>query len=121
MTIEEVQARLAVAHARIGHEGRFALTLSLDPTGREDCYITHWFRPEPHAFEDCKAVGSGTIADCLAAVDRYVAGYRRRPTLEEVGLTLGLGAPEIAALEPIDRQKAPPPLRRRTRHLMAAE
>lgn len=27
MTIEEVQSRLRAAHARIGHEGRFALTL----------------------------------------------------------------------------------------------
>lgn len=120
MTIEEVQAQLAAAHARIGREGRFALTLSLDLTGREDCYITHWFRPEPHAFEDCKAVGSGTIAECLAAVDRYVAGYRRRPTREEVGRTLGLDAPQAAAPDSFDRQDAPPP-RRRTRHLMAAE
>jgi len=88
MTIEEVQARLRAAHARIGHEGRFALTLSLN--GNEDCYITHWYRPEPHAFEDCKAVGSGTMAECLAALDRYVATYQRKPTQEEVGRTLGL-------------------------------
>lgn len=74
-TIDQVQARLRAAHAGIGREGRFALTLTLD--GREDCYLTHWVRPEPHAFEDCKAVGSGTLADCLAALDRYVAGYQR--------------------------------------------
>ncbi|WP_245593403.1 hypothetical protein [Azospirillum halopraeferens] len=90
MTIEEVQARLRAAHARIGHEGRFALTLTLD--GREDCYITHWFRPEPLAFEDCRAVGSGDLAGCLAALDRYAASYRRHPTIEEVGRTLGVGA-----------------------------
>lgn len=71
MTIEEVQARLRAAQARIGREGRFALTLSLD--GREECYITHWFRPDPHAFEDCRAVSSGTLAECLEALDRYVA------------------------------------------------
>ena len=76
MTIEEVQARLRAAQARIGREGRFALTLSLD--GREECYITHWFRPEPHAFEDCRAVGSGTLAECLDALDRYVAVNRAR-------------------------------------------
>lgn len=75
LTIEQVQARLRTAHAGIGRDGRFALTLTLD--GREDCYLTHWVRPEPHAFEDCKAIGSGTLADCLAALDRYVAGYRR--------------------------------------------
>ncbi|PWC39229.1 hypothetical protein [Azospirillum sp. TSO35-2] len=71
MTIEEVQARLSAAQARLGREGRFALTLSLN--GREECYITHWFRPDPHAFEDCRAVGSGTVSECLAALDRYVA------------------------------------------------
>ncbi|MBY6264508.1 hypothetical protein EI613_21680 [Azospirillum sp. 412522] len=76
MTIEEVQARLRAAQARIGREGRFALTLSLD--GREECYITHWFRPEPHAFEDCRAVGSGTLSECLDALDRYVAVNRAR-------------------------------------------
>ncbi|HYD70963.1 hypothetical protein [Azospirillum sp.] len=94
MTIEEVQARIRAAHARIGHEGRFALTLTLN--GAEDCYITHWYRPDPHAFEDCRAVGSGTIKECLAALDRYAAAYRRRPTQEEVGRTLGIvpDAPE---------------------------
>jgi len=74
MMIEEVQAHLRAAQSQIGREGRFALTLSLD--GREECYITHWFRPDPHAFEDCKAVGSGTITECLAALDRYVASNR---------------------------------------------
>lgn len=73
-TIDQVQAHLRAAHAGIGRDGRFALTLTLD--GREDCYLTHWVRPEPHAFEDCKAIGSGTLADCLAALDRYVDGYR---------------------------------------------
>lgn len=76
MTIEEVQARLRAAQARMGREGRFALTLSLD--GREECYITYWFRPEPHAFEDCRAVGSGTLNECLDALDRYVAENRVR-------------------------------------------
>lgn len=74
LTIDQVQARLRTAHAGIGREGRFALTLTLD--GREDCYLTHWVRPEPHAFEDCKAIGSGTLAECLVALERYVAGYR---------------------------------------------
>lgn len=95
-TIEEVQARLRAAHARIGREGRFALTLSLNDTAGDEgeCYITHWYRPDPHAFEDCKAVGSGSVKDCLAALERYVAGYRRRPTREEVGRTLGILPPD---------------------------
>ena len=97
MTIEEVQARLRAAHARIGNEGRFALTLSLGgpPGGAEEAYLTHWFRPDPHAFEDCKAVGSGNLAECLAALERYVAGYRRQPTPDEVGRTLGLAPPAV--------------------------
>ena len=106
MTIEEVQSRLRAAHARIGHEGRFALTLTLN--GTEDGYITHWFRPDPHAFEDCRAVGSGTIAECLAALDRYVEGYQRQPTREEIGRTLGLA-------------EAPTRARQGTGFLMAAE
>lgn len=111
MTIEEVQARLRAAHARIGHEGRFALTLSLN--GSEDCYITHWYRPEPHAFEDCRAVGSGTMAECLAALDRYVAAYQRKPTQEEVGRTLGL----IPDATPAKRAKP----RKSSSIMMAAE
>ena len=91
LTVEEVQSRIRAAHARIGNEGRFSLTLTL--TGTEEAYLTHWFRPDPYAFEDCKAVGSGTIAECLAALERYVAGYRRQPTLEEVGRTLGIVPP----------------------------
>lgn len=106
MTIEEVQSRLRAAHARIGHEGRFALTLTLN--GTEDGYITHWFRPDPHAFEDCRAVGSGSIAECLAALDRYVETYRRQPTTEEVGRTIGL--PDM-----------PPRTHRGASFLMAAE
>ncbi|MBP2290549.1 hypothetical protein [Azospirillum rugosum] len=116
MMIEEVQARLRAAHARIGHEGRFALTLSLN--GTEECYITHWFRPEPHAFEDCKAVGSGTIAECLTALDRYVAAYRRKPTDEEVGRTLGLLPADAAAAKRGRPRSAP---RKNPGVMMAAE
>lgn len=115
MTIEEVQTRLRAAHARIGHEGRFALTLSLN--GTEECYITHWFRPEPNAFEDCKAVGSGTVAECLAALDRYVAAYRRQPTDEEVGRTLGLLPPD--ATQDVVAKRVRP--RRNPGVMMAAE
>ncbi|MCW2243375.1 hypothetical protein [Azospirillum canadense] len=116
MMIEEVQARLRAAHARIGHEGRFALTLSLN--GTEECYITHWFRPEPHAFEDCKAVGSGTIAECLAALDRYVAAYQRKPTDEEVGRTLGLLPSDAATAKRVRPRSAP---RKNPGVMMAAE
>ena len=58
--------------------------------GHGGCYITHWFRPTPYAFEDCKAVGSGSVADCIAALDRYVASYPKAMTNEEVGMTLGV-------------------------------
>jgi len=95
MTIEKLQARLREAHARIGFEGRFAFTINQRPeagdqTPEAGCYITHWSRPTPYAFEDCKAVGNGTVEECLAGLDRYVASYARRPTEEEVGMTLGI-------------------------------
>ena len=61
--------------------------------GHGGCYITHWFRPTPYAFEDCKAVGSGSVADCIAALDRYVASYPKAMTNEEVGMTLGIIPP----------------------------
>jgi hypothetical protein len=90
MTIEQLQARLREAHARIGYEGRFAFTIDQAGDQSAEGYITHWFRPTPYAFEDCRAIGSGTIEECLTGLDRYVAGYVRRPTEEEVGMTLGL-------------------------------
>lgn len=71
MTIEELQSRLRAARSTIGY-GRFALTLSMD--GREEAYITHWFAPAPGAFEDCRAIGSGTVNECLDSLNRYVAG-----------------------------------------------
>lgn len=98
MTLEQLQKRLREAHARIGFEGRFAFTIDQSAAlssgkGHGGCYITHWFRPTPYAFEDCKAVGSGSVADCIAALDRYVASYPKAMTDEEVGMTLGVIQP----------------------------
>lgn len=69
MTLSEVEDRLRTARLRLG--GRFALTLS-EGEGPA-VYLTHWTRPEAHAFEQCRAVGVGTLAQCLAALDRYVS------------------------------------------------
>ena len=81
ITIEQLQAHLQDAHSRIGHEGRFALTLEQqDRNGH--CYITHWYRPTPYAFEDCRAVGSGTVEQCLVGLARYVATYRAKPGID---------------------------------------
>lgn len=68
MTLTEMRTRLGDARSRLG--GRFALTLS--EGGGPPCYLTHWTRPEPHAFETCRMVGAGSLAACLAALDRYV-------------------------------------------------
>ncbi|WP_158044471.1 hypothetical protein [Skermanella pratensis] len=97
MTIEQLQKRLREAHARIGFEGRFAFTIGQQdsPQAGGGCYVTHWFRPTPFAFEDCKSVGAGTVADCVAALDRYVADYSRTMTNEEVGMTLGIIPPHV--------------------------
>lgn len=75
MTIEKLQAMLRDAHARIGYNGRFALTLTLQPD--EECYIIHWFRPTPYAFEDCRMVARGTVAQCVADLEAYVAANSR--------------------------------------------
>jgi hypothetical protein len=98
MTLEQLQKRLRDAHARIGFEGRFAFTIDQSAAlstgkGHGGCYVTHWFRPTPYAFEDCKAVGSGSVADCIAALERYVAAYPKPMTNEEVGMTLGVISP----------------------------
>lgn len=71
-TLADARARLAGAARRAG-TGRFALTLS--EGGGPACYLTHWFRPEPLAFEQCRAVAQGSVEECLAALDRYVDGF----------------------------------------------
>jgi hypothetical protein len=76
MTIEQLQARLREAHARIGYEGRFAFTIDQRPEA--GCYITHWFRPTPYAFEDCKAVGSGTVEWMATSPPMSAARPRKR-------------------------------------------
>jgi hypothetical protein len=102
-TIEALQKHLRDAHARIGFDGRFSFTIDqsapLTP-GRTQggCYISHWFRPTPYAYETCRAVSSGSIAQCIDGLDRYVSGYHRNETQEELARTLGL--PE----KPVDRR-----------------
>ncbi len=91
MTLDQLRRRLRTVHARLGMEGRLALTLDQDVGDR--CYVTHWVRPDGSAFEDCRAVGQGTVVECLAALERYAAAYRPQLTAEDVGRTLGLLPP----------------------------
>jgi hypothetical protein len=100
MGIDEIRWRLVAAHAQIGFTGRFALTIDQsgaprDGRGAGGVYITHWFRPTPYAFEDCKSVGHGTIQECLDALDLYVADFnaQRVPTELELAATLGIAPP----------------------------
>lgn len=69
-TADEVNRRLKAAGQQIGR-GRFCFTF--DPDGRDECFITHWFKPDPYAFEDCKSVAAGPLRTCLDELDRYVA------------------------------------------------
>ncbi len=92
MTIEQLQARLRDAHARIGNDGRFSFTTNQSRSGTE-FYITHWFRPTPYAFEDARMIGKGSLSECLKALDCYVDAYARRPTEEEIAMTLGIDLP----------------------------
>ncbi|HET8728378.1 MAG TPA: hypothetical protein VFO41_12775 [Alphaproteobacteria bacterium] len=71
MTLDQLQARLHALHARIGFDGRLNLTVGPDAGGA--CRITHWYRPARYAPLTCRTVGAGTAADCLAALERYVA------------------------------------------------
>lgn len=92
-TIEQVRQRLLQAQEKVG-EGRFNLTINASPdevTG--PFYLTHWFRPTPDAFEDCRCVGNGTLTQVLTALDLYVSAYHRTSfTLPELADTLGLPA-----------------------------
>lgn len=98
MEVATVQKRLMEAHARIGFTGRFSFTINQSGDGKVGCYITHWFRPTPFAFEDCKTVGTGSIEECLDVLDDYVAAFNmeRQPTDEELAATLGI-APVVVS------------------------
>lgn len=94
-TLEDIQRHLREAHARIGFEGRFAFSIDqsspINPVkGHGGCYILHWFRPSPYAFEDCKSIGSGSLDDCLTGLEDYVSRYPKTSTQEELARTLGL-------------------------------
>lgn len=91
-TTGEVISRTKAALSRMGNEGRFSITHNI--SGEVECFVTHWFRPDPNAFEDCRTVGSGTTWECLDAIDRYADSYRRQSFSDaELGATLGIAAP----------------------------
>lgn len=97
MTLGEVRTRLGEASHRLG--GRFALTLS--EGGGPPCYLTHWTRPEPHAFETCRMVGAGSLAVCLSALDRYVEDQPPLSTWRrsaERAASSSTGSPSSAAI-----------------------
>lgn len=75
----EVLTRMKAAHAAMGGAGRFSLTYSVGAD--VECYATHWFRPDPHAFEDCRTITAGTLAECLAGIERYAAARSTVPAI----------------------------------------
>lgn len=95
LTIEELQQRLGRCHRAMGSQGRLSFTLGQGDT--EPCYVAHWVRSGPSSFEDCKAVGVGTVEECLEALERYAARFRPQPTDEQVGRMLGLDAGRFGA------------------------
>lgn len=70
MRIQTLQ-QILVAKAREIDQGRFNLTIHAESNGASNCYLTHWFKRDDFAFEDCKAVGGGTLAECLDALETY--------------------------------------------------
>ena len=78
MTFGEIHQRVMNAWQRMGCVGRFSLTdcIGSKADGIDGAvYVTHWFRPDAHAFEDCRDVGSGTLRECLDAVDAYASRW----------------------------------------------
>jgi hypothetical protein len=75
ITVDELRARLRRAQAEIGSEGHFSVTFYQQEGG--GCSIMHWTRPEGSPVEACEEVGHGTLAECLAALERYVEARRR--------------------------------------------
>ena len=88
LTITELQRRLGRIHRAMGSQGRLSFTIGQGED--EPCYVAHWVRSGPSAFEDCKAVGVGTAEECLEALESYAARFRPRPTDDEVARMLGL-------------------------------
>ncbi|HET8727294.1 MAG TPA: hypothetical protein VFO41_07260 [Alphaproteobacteria bacterium] len=77
MTLDQLRHRLRRARAAIGGRGRFSVTfhqLDRQPE-RGECSILHW--SDKNGAEECREIGYGTPADCLAALDRYVESHRR--------------------------------------------
>lgn len=71
MTLDQLQTRLHALHAKTGFDGR--LSLSVEAERGEPCSLTHWYRPARYAPMMHRTVGVGSPADCLAALERYVA------------------------------------------------
>ena len=97
MTIEELRSHLRRVHAAMGGEGRLSFTIGMEPG--EPCYVTHWVRTGSMGYEDCRAIGMGSVPECLAALERYALSYRRQPTESEIAAMLGLGG-EPAPADP---------------------
>lgn len=67
--------------------GRFTFTIQYsEETDTVVGYITHWFRPTPYAFEDCRAVGRpGSARECIRCLREYVEAFAAsREALPEV-------------------------------------
>ena len=71
LTVDDLRVRLRRAAAEIGGAGRFSVTFYQQDGG--GCSIMYWAPPDDDsAVERCEEVGHGTLAECLAALDRFV-------------------------------------------------
>ena len=93
ITVDGLRARLRRAQAEIGSEGRFSVTFYQQPDGAAGCSVMRWTRTGTSGLERCEEVGHGTLAECLAALERYVAAHRQ--------------SPDAAAVAPSDAGDAP--------------
>ena len=90
MTVDELRARLRRAQGQLGAGGHFSVTFYHRDGG--GCSIMYWTRRDgAEAVERCDEVGHGTLAECLAALDRYVEA--RRPAAATGTTDAASGAP----------------------------
>jgi len=98
-SIDELRAEIRrIWRTRLGSQGR--ITFSVGMEDGEPCWVSHWIRTGSTGYEDCRAVGMGSVAECLAALERYADRFVVKPRTEaEIAATLGVTAPAMLAAE----------------------
>lgn len=75
MTTDEALRRIFDAQAATGD--KFALTIGhvIDMDNKATAFLMRYWRPDPHAWPKSEEIGHGSVDDCMAALDRFVAQH----------------------------------------------